>query len=161
MNEEVVTSEKVVYKRSLKNFFVNKEIQFAIINYFILIFTGICACNLGIIYYFWNRYADAWQSLGMETSNTFSGFLSANLEVFTSYTMVFSFALLIFFVFDWMKFSHRIVGPIYNLEKHIQRMLDDENFEKKDVIFRDGDKFQELADVFNKLMARVKEDEKK
>lgn len=49
-------------------------------------------------------------------------------------------------------FSHRIVGPIYRLRKHIRRILAGEAL--GDVHFRNGDFFGELADSFNEYHRR-------
>ncbi len=44
-------------------------------------------------------------------------------------------------------FSHRVVGPVYRVRKHIRRIVAGE--EMGDIKLRQGDFFQELADAFN------------
>jgi hypothetical protein len=51
--------------------------------------------------------------------------------------------------------SHRIAGPLYRLERH----LDDVGGggDPKDVRFRNGDFYQRLAEACNRVMARMRE----
>jgi signal transduction histidine kinase len=51
--------------------------------------------------------------------------------------------------------SHRIAGPLYRLEHHLEDVASGK--EPRDVKFRKGDLYQSLAEACNKLMARLRE----
>ncbi|TGK08862.1 hypothetical protein EHO60_12545 [Leptospira fletcheri] len=47
-------------------------------------------------------------------------------------------------------YSHRMAGPIYNIKKNLRALLAGEEVEK--IRLRQGDEFQELADLLNKII---------
>lgn len=50
-------------------------------------------------------------------------------------------------------YSHRIAGPLYRLNKHMQAIAD--GAEPAPVSFRRRDQFQELVESFNKMIDRL------
>jgi len=58
---------------------------------------------------------------------------------------------LVFMVF----YSHRLAGPVYHLEKHLDDMIAG-NF-SKELKFRKNDEFKQLADLINRLQNRLKD----
>jgi len=61
----------------------------------------------------------------------------------------------ILFNFTAIFVAHRIAGPLYRLERHLQEV--GEGGEAADVKFRKGDLYQQLAEACNKVMARMRE----
>lgn len=55
-------------------------------------------------------------------------------------------------------YSHRIVGPIYHLQKHLEKMIEGD-YSKK-LFFRKHDEFKYLADTINKLQDTLVEKNK-
>lgn len=66
-----------------------------------------------------------------------------------------SFALLPIFVWDIIKFSHRFVGPIVRLHSHVRELKDSREGR---LVFRTDDYWLDLADDFNQMMDRVREE---
>jgi HAMP domain-containing protein len=52
-------------------------------------------------------------------------------------------------------YSHRLAGPVYRLEKHLEEMIKG-NYEAR-LHFRKKDEFKHLADVINRLEDKLKE----
>lgn len=52
--------------------------------------------------------------------------------------------------------THRVAGPLYRLEQHLKGIA--EGGKVGDVKFRKGDFFQEVAEVFNRAIRRIRED---
>lgn len=52
-------------------------------------------------------------------------------------------------------YSHRLAGPVYHLEKHLEEMIKG-NYNVK-LSFRKNDEFKQLADTINKLQDALKE----
>jgi len=61
----------------------------------------------------------------------------------------------VLFNFTAIFVAHRIAGPLYRLERHLQEVGD--GGEAGDVKFRKGDLYQQLAEACNKVMARMRE----
>lgn len=58
-------------------------------------------------------------------------------------------AILMFF------YSHRLAGPVYHLEKHLEEIIKG-NYNKK-LFFRRNDEFKQLADTINKLQDTLRD----
>ncbi len=56
-------------------------------------------------------------------------------------------------VIDSMKLSHRIVGPLFRLHNAMRRLAAGDDVEP--ISFREGDFWHDLADDFNRVVARV------
>lgn len=56
-------------------------------------------------------------------------------------------------VYDMLKTSNRIAGPVFRLKRELARLADGESV--SDVTFRPGDYWQDLADEFNRLAAGI------
>ncbi|MEL7496506.1 MAG: hypothetical protein AAFN77_02780 [Planctomycetota bacterium] len=67
--------------------------------------------------------------------------------------IVASILLLPLFIYDMLRATNRIAGPIYRLRGQMAKLRSGEQVGK--LKFRDGDAFQELADDFNELVAYV------
>lgn len=52
-------------------------------------------------------------------------------------------------------FTHKIAGPIYNMENKLEQLLDGET--PPLIILRKGDELQELADKLNATITKFKE----
>lgn len=59
-------------------------------------------------------------------------------------------------VWDLIRFTNRLVGPIYRLRKAIARLSAGEPFEP--LVFRKGDFWHDLADEYNALAERFGDD---
>ncbi len=69
-----------------------------------------------------------------------------------SYPMLICFAILVpAFVWDAVRFYHRVAGPIYRLRKTVQDVLDDKAV--RAIRLRKGDELTELADDVNAMLA--------
>lgn len=69
--------------------------------------------------------------------------------------LVASAALLPIVLLDMVKFSHRFAGPIVRLRESMRRSAAGEHVAP--IRFRDGDYWQDLADAFNAMQARIEQ----
>ena len=67
--------------------------------------------------------------------------------------IVASVVVLPLFIFDILKLSHKIAGPLERLSAEMQKLADGESVEP--LRFRDGDYWPELAEKFNELAEKV------
>ena len=63
-------------------------------------------------------------------------------------------ALACFFLAASLLISHKIAGPLYNLESKIEEMI--ESGQLKNIKFRKGDFFPSLEQKFNELVSKIK-----
>jgi hypothetical protein len=59
------------------------------------------------------------------------------------------------FIYDAIKYSHRIVGPIYRFRKTIRAIIDGDDVEL--VHLRQGDQLQEMREEFNQMLKILEE----
>jgi signal transduction histidine kinase len=64
-----------------------------------------------------------------------------------------SVLLLPLFIYDMLKETNKIAGPIFRLRCEMQKLKDGQQL--NDLRFRDGDSWEELADDFNSLVAQI------
>ena len=74
--------------------------------------------------------------------------------VYFSPAVVASVFLLPLVVWDMLKATNRIAGPVYRLRCEMEKLAAGENV--KELRFRDGDAFEELAEEFNRLAQQIK-----
>jgi len=67
--------------------------------------------------------------------------------------LVAGIVLLPLFLYDQLKFSHRMAGPIYRLRQEMKKLSKGEGVQK--LRFRDRDHWPELAEDFNRLAELV------
>lgn len=53
-----------------------------------------------------------------------------------------------------LHFSHKLAGPLYRFKKELLRIVDGEEF--RPIALRKGDDFQDMADVLNQALAKLK-----
>ncbi|MHB1035384.1 MAG: hypothetical protein ACYC35_11595 [Pirellulales bacterium] len=71
-----------------------------------------------------------------------------------SYPMLICFAVLVpAFVWDAVKFYHRVAGPLYRLRKTVQEVTDEKAV--RVIRLRKGDELTELADDMNAMLAML------
>ncbi|MDP8254193.1 MAG: HAMP domain-containing protein [Candidatus Alcyoniella australis] len=63
--------------------------------------------------------------------------------------------LTLFIIYYGLRFTHRIVGPIYAFNRHIAQVRDGRY--KNDLRLRKDDEFQNLAISFNTMLSRLRE----
>ncbi len=81
--------------------------------------------------------------------------VSLTQEVLSNFApaMIAGLVLLPFFLYDQLKFSNRMVGPIYRMRQEMKKLIRGEGVQK--LRFRDRDHWTNLADEFNSLAETV------
>lgn len=132
--------EKKVLRKKL---YVNPQVQGAIILRTILHWCFyLCSILLAVV--IWTAIRDPSQ---IALKLVFKSF------VYFSPGIIASIVLLPLFIFDILKASHRVAGPIVRLRSEMARLTHGE--EVQHLKFRDGDNWAELADDFNALAEQV------
>ena len=126
-----------------KRIYINSEIQFGLIRRTLLHWgLYMCAVLLAVMLWFTYRNHDA--TLSNVIQESFTNFAPALFA---------GIILLPLFLYDQLKFSHRMVGPIYRMRREMRKLARGEGIQK--LRFRDRDHWHQLAEDFNLLAENV------
>jgi methyl-accepting chemotaxis protein len=138
-----------------KNYFVNPRLQLQLIlgaNVLALISALLIAT---LNFYIQSHLQNYGSTLGLPPSHPFSEFLAEREAQFDRLCLVIGIIQFALFNLTAIFLSHRIAGPLYRLERHLDEVA--EGKDPKDVKFREGDYYQPLAEACNKVIARMRE----
>lgn len=132
-----------IYKNLRKRSFIDPAVQRGLVVR-IVSYWAVCTVDVAVILIFWR--------IGTSAANGFDPRLG---EMWSDYGPVLLATLLLLplALIDIIRFSHRFVGPILRLRRSMQQLGRGEDV--KPIKFRNGDFWQDLADEFNAVLARV------
>ena len=136
------------------HYFVNPRLQFT------LIFgANVLALISVALIYTLNAWAQSQVqsyafSLNLPASHPFSEFVAQREAGYARMCLVLGVVQFVIFNLVAVLLSHRIAGPLYRLERHLEAV--GEGGEPADVKFRKGDIYVQLGDACNKVMARLR-----
>jgi methyl-accepting chemotaxis protein len=93
-------------------------------------------------------------SIGRTRDNPYFDFLGEQKASLSKVYFAVSALVFVLMVGLGILYSHRIVGPLHNLNNKMRRIANGE--EMSSVSFRRRDQFQELAESFNAMIAKLK-----
>jgi signal transduction histidine kinase len=133
-------------KRKARNYLINRRMQLRLTFKFIALTVSFCLV-IGILV-----YHTIWPVV--------SGFVPLALinqlkgQIFYR-LFYFSIPLIFLIMACCIVFTHKIAGPIYNMENKLEQLLDGKT--PPLIILRKGDELQELADKLNSTILKFKE----
>ncbi len=137
-----------------RQYLVNPKLQKNIIYLsFIVSFVVALIIVLAMMYTFM-QFEKTGETLGLSERHTYFEFLQIQKKVLIgTFLIVVPLALIVSTGIGLM-FSHRIAGPMYKLKMHLDQLT--ESGEIKEIKFREGDYFTEVADAFNSFIQKIK-----
>jgi methyl-accepting chemotaxis protein len=136
-----------------RRYLTHPQFQLRLVGYSLfLTFMIIAIFYASNLYFIW-KFIEIGRSMQIPPDHPFFRFLMEQRRTMNSIfaiTAVVAFAIIPFL---GLLFSHRVAGALYKLESHIDRVA--ETGELRDVQFRKGDYFPELAESFNRMMAAL------
>jgi hypothetical protein len=136
-------------------YLVNPSFQLKVVGYTLLLLvltTGIF--YMSNLYFIW-KFIDIGRSLGFPDSHPFFRFIVEQRRMMNSIFAITAGVTSVAVILGGVFFSHRVAGALHRLESHIDEVT--ATRELKEVSFRKGDYFSELAESFNRLMAALRE----
>jgi methyl-accepting chemotaxis protein len=138
-----------------KTWLINPRFQMVFMAYMV----GVSAMAIGIFYganlYFFHDFTKTGQSLGLPPEHVFFQFLANQRQTMNYIFAGTSVILLAALGMIGLLFSHRVAGPLYRLHKHMTDVAEGKTMD--DVKFRQKDFFMEIADAYNRQMARYRD----
>lgn len=126
-----------------KSLYINRQVQGALILKSVMQwFFYMCAVLLSVV--IWTVIRDP---------SAFAVSLLFDAFIYFSPAILASLLILPLFLFDTLKESNRIAGPIYRLQDEMIKLANGETV--GELRFRDGDHWEELATSFNSLVKSV------
>jgi methyl-accepting chemotaxis protein len=138
-----------------KSYFVNPRLQLPLIlgaNVLALI----SALMIATLYFYMQSQLQQYGStLDLPAGHPVSEFLAQRQADFARICVLIGIIQVALFNVTAVLLSHRIAGPLYRLQRHLEDV--GAGKEPADVKFRNGDFYQHLAEACNKVMARLRE----
>ena len=124
-------------------FFIYPYFQKQFIAYTASIGVGVVGTfYLAQTYFFWRLYEQG-KSIGLEPGHPFFKFLDSERFVMDAIFLVAASVVLSIILFQGLRMSHRIAGPMFNLERYLQQWKTGKR--ERPLRFRRTDYFQEIA----------------
>ncbi len=146
-------NEKYVRKRYL----INPAFQLRFMLYIaIAVSLGLLVLYVSNFYYFDHLIADG-QDIGLDQSHPYFEFIQDQRDLLTQIYIVVSLIVFTALMLFGLFLSHRIVGPIYRIEKYLQEVAAGEEH-LRPVTLRDGDFFPEIAGIVNNTIKHFEDE---
>lgn len=144
--------ENEIPTRLVKNFLINPRIQLKIIAILSFFFIFNIASLYAVIYLFFWRFKEKAISIGIPEGHVFFEFLNGQrLSLDTLFWSV-GFVNFLLLAVVTLVLTHRFVGPIERLKKHLSSI----DKESEDFKVREHDFFQKLPKFINELRNKLK-----
>lgn len=130
-----------------QTYLINPSFQYRVIGYALFI-----AVSMTLVFYianlfFFYKIMGIANHLQLPPEHPFFNFIAEQkLYMNTIFGITAAVSILLIGLFG-MFWSHRVAGPIYKVQLHMQKIIDDKVFSR--ITFRKGDSFMELADSIN------------
>jgi methyl-accepting chemotaxis protein len=138
-----------------KQYFVNSRLQWTLIlGANVLAFVGL-ALIVTLMLYAQTHLENYATGLNLAPNHPALQFLAQREAEFDRLCIGIAVVLIALFNALGIVLSHRIAGPLYRLQRHLEAV--GAGKDPADVHFRKGDLYQQLAEACNKVMARLRE----
>lgn len=141
-------------KPSRRVMLINPRFQLS----FMAMMIGLAFAAIGIFFlannHFFQKFNQQGKALGLPGDHVYFQFIAeqqGEMNVIFGITAGVTFVLM---GVIGLIMSHRVAGPMYRLKKHLTSVADGETL--ADVNFRKNDYFPEVADAYNKQLARFR-----
>lgn len=136
-----------------KIYLINPAFQMRFVAFSIISSLVVILLVAGMQYYFFHHYQTLGIKNGIPSDHIFFEFLSEQRNFITIALVILAAVITIFQVTLGVLFSHRVAGPLYRMNRHMQEIT--AGGEPSTFQVRDGDYFTELADNFNAMIVKM------
>jgi HAMP domain-containing protein len=144
-----MADNEVINRRKLTNMFIDPRLQILLFLPYLVTLIGFVLTNLLIIRYvivsFGQMNSESAATQAVSLTNFFHDLMIySSAGLITASVIGFVLVILI---------SHRLLGPLYNIHRHVRRLKAGEYHHK--ITLRKGDRLVELADDLNAVTDRI------
>ena len=137
-----------------RTYLINPRFQWRFIGFMAVVSLLAIATLFSSNILFFRNLADEARSVGLTPDNPYFDFLDEQKSSLTTLYLGVSAVVFVAMIGLGVLYSHRIAGPLHNLNNKMKRIASGE--ELSPVKFRRRDQFLELAESFNAMSARLK-----
>jgi nitrogen fixation/metabolism regulation signal transduction histidine kinase len=145
------------YKR--RKYIINPKFQYFMLGFALFQSLITSAVLFALNYHFFHKFKIMGQQANIPENHIYFQFLNEQQAYFGKAIFVVYGVIGIFLLTTVTVLSHRVAGPLYRLTKHMKDIS--EGKELNDVHFRTNDFFPELADTFNRMSSKLKEEDRR
>ena len=137
-----------------KIYFINPPFQIRFIAFSIISSLIIILLVAGMQYYFFHHYQTLGIQNGIPSDHIFFEFLNEQKSFLTLALLFLAVIITIIQVTLGILFSHRVAGPLYRMNKHLQEITNG-TAEKMTFQVRKDDYFSDVVDNFNTMIEKM------
>jgi methyl-accepting chemotaxis protein len=141
------------YHRKKTSLLINPKFQWTLIGYAAFIAGLIFLAVYGLFSYGFHEFVQIGTQAGLPTDHVYFQFIRMQETTFLRVIAAIALLIGVILIVGGLMISHKIAGPVYRMQKELTKMATAEKIELRDINFRKGDFFPELADAFNALVA--------
>jgi HAMP domain-containing protein len=148
--------DKIDYKKMRKTLLINPKFQFSVLGFMTLVAVGVMIIFYGADYFFFWRLTGEGQKIGLPPDHVFFQFIHEQQHMMNLIFVVTALISTAVIALCGLVLSHRVAGPLFRMRRHLDDVASGKT--SSDMHFRDKDYFGEVADAFNRMMAKYRAD---
>lgn len=135
--------------RKKSSLLINPRFQWTLIGYAAMVATLILITVYSLISFGFHEFVEIGKQAGLPMDHVYFQFIQMQEVTFNRVIFVISTVVGVVLIVGGLAISHKIAGPIYRMQKELNRMRESTPPQLNEITFRKGDYFPELADTFN------------
>lgn len=139
--------------RGRRNYLINPGFQLRFVGFTLAIAAAAIAVFYISNHYFIWKFIEIGKSLNLPPDHPFFRFIAEQRAMLNSVFIVTSLVAALAIVIGGLLLSHRIAGPIHRMREHLEDIA--ANGRVRELNFRQGDYFPEMAESINKALHRL------
>ena len=143
--------------RKKSSLLINPRFQWTLIGYAALVATLILITVYSLISFGFHEFIEIGKQAGLPVDHVYFQFIQMQEVTFNRVIFVISAVVGLVLIVGGLAISHKIAGPIYRMQKELNRMRESNPPQLSEITFRKGDYFPELAETFNALVRTWKD----
>ena len=145
------------HHRKKSSLLINPKFQWTLIGYAAFIASLILLAVYGLFSYGFHEFVQIGTQAGLPTDHVYFQFIRMQETTFLRVIAAIALLIAVILIVGGLIISHKIAGPVYRMQKELNAMSELDPVELRNINFRKGDFFPELAEAFNGLVKAWKE----
>jgi hypothetical protein len=145
-----------VKQRKKSSLLINPKFQWTLISYAAGVATLLLCTIYGFITYGFRQFTELGMQIDLPPNHPYFRFIEMQQGTFNEVVLAIAIVVGLVLIVGGLLISHRIAGPVYRMQKELNQMSGMMPVELKEIHFRKGDFFPELAEAFNRLVKNLK-----
>ena len=147
--------------RKKSSLLINPKFQWTLISYAAAVATFLLCTIYGFITYGFRQFMELGIQIDLPKNHPYFRFIEMQQGTFNEVVLAIAVGVGLVLIAGGIVVSHKIAGPVYRMQKELNRMSGGHPVELKEIHFRKGDFFPELAESFNRLVKSMRGPESK